>query len=142
MSLVVDASALVKFVIEEHGSKEARREFKGAFKRGWKVCAPDIALSEALNALWKHHVLLNDLNDEAFWGAVEDLLMLWRGLTSCRTADIAHEAAEIAVKHRMTVYDALYLTLALKNNATLLSFDENLRKAADELDLHIVPQRL
>ena len=141
MSLVIDASALVKIVIEEHSSKEARREFKEALEKGWKIFAPDIALSEALNALWKHHVLLKDLDEEGFWGAVEDLLMLWRGLASCRTTDIAREAVELAVKHRTTVYDALYLTLAVKNNATLLSFDENLRNVAEELGLSIVPQK-
>jgi len=51
LSIVLDASALVKLVIEETGSLEARRVVREAFAYGLNINAPDIALAEALNAL-------------------------------------------------------------------------------------------
>ncbi len=139
MNLVVDASALVKLVLEEEGSREARREFREAFIKGWEIHVPDIALPEALNALWKHHALLGDLGEEELREAVEDLLKLWRKLELHETSCLARKAVEIAAEHRVTVYDALYLALAIEMNATLLSFDENLRRTAGKLGLPIAP---
>jgi len=130
LSIVLDASALVKLVVEEPGSAETRRIVREALARGSSVNAPDIALAEALNALWKHGVLIQDLDEEEFRGAVNDLLALWSRIATHRSDSLAPRAVEIAVEHRVTVYDALYLALAESTNSTLLTFDEELKRVA------------
>jgi len=56
-----------------------------------------------------------------------------------KSVSLASKAIEIAVKYRITVYDALYLALAISTNSTLLTFDEELRKIAKEIGVAISP---
>lgn len=51
--MIVDASALVKLILEETDSDKARKIISDALKEGEDIMVPDIALSEALNAMWK-----------------------------------------------------------------------------------------
>jgi len=139
LSIVLDASALVKLVIEETGSSEARRVVREAFAYGLNINAPDIALAEALNALWRHRVLIQDLGENEFRETVNDLIALWKRITVFKSISLASKAIEIAVKYRITVYDALYLALAISTNSTLLTFDEELRKIAKEIGVAISP---
>jgi len=139
LSIVLDASALVKLVVEEPGSAEIRRIVREALARGSSINVPDIALAEALNALWKHRVLIQDLDEEGFRGAVKDLLALWRRLAVHRSESLAPRAVEIAVERRVTVYDALYLALAESTNSTLLTFDGELKGVARSIGVAVAP---
>lgn len=42
------------------------------------------------------------------------------------TADLAAEALDLALAHDITVYDATYLALAIRETATLVTADEKL----------------
>jgi len=139
LSIVLDASVLVKIVVEEPGSAEARRIVREALARESIISAPDIALAEALNALWKHRVLIQDLDEEGFRGAVKDLLILWNRVAVHRSDKLAPRAAEIAVERRVTVYDALYLALAESTNSILLTFDEELKRLARSMGVAVAP---
>ena len=59
--MILDASVLVKLVITEPGSERARDIVRRALSEGEAMACPDIALAEALNALWKQHALLGRL---------------------------------------------------------------------------------
>ena len=142
MSLVMDASALVKIVIEEEMSREARRVLREALASGYEVNVPEIALAEVLNALWRHRVLIQDLSEEEFKGALEDVLILWSKLSVHKTYMLARQAIDIAVKHRITVYDALYLALAAITNSVLLTFDKELKRIAEELGITTSPETM
>ena len=139
MTLVVDASVLVKLVLEESGSKEAREVFSNALKLGEGIFVPDIALSEAFNALWKHCFLVRDIGFEECLGAARDLLKIWRLLEVYSTDRFAVEALEVAVRKGLTFYDSLYLVLALELKGSLVSFDYELREKAKDLGLEVLP---
>ena len=79
MTLVVDASALVKLVLEEEHSEEFGKYFYTA-ALSEKIFSPDFALAEAFNAIWKHVKLLRDLGEPEGVKASRDLLKIWEKL--------------------------------------------------------------
>jgi predicted nucleic acid-binding protein len=128
--IVLDASFLVKLVIEEQSSTESRTFLKKALSLGEEAATVDIALAEVLNALWKHVTLIGDLGRDDYKNAVQDLLKLWPKLEIFSTYELAAEAAQIAFEDRITIYDALYITTALKLGAKLITFDNKLKEKA------------
>ena len=128
--IVLDASFLVKLVIEEQSSTESRSFLKKALSLGEEAATVDIALAEVLNALWKHVTLIKDLDRDDYRNAVQDFLKLWSKLEVFSTYELASEATQIAFEDRITIYDALYITTALKLGAKLITFDSKLKEKA------------
>ena len=137
--IVLDSSALVKLVLEEPRSAQARKAVMEAVKGGEKILIPDIALAESLNALWKHHLIIGDLTLNQLESSAKDLLAIWKNLTVHSTAQIAELALKIALENRVTIYDALYLALAKKERSKLLTFDERLRETAKKTNISTIP---
>jgi len=137
--IVLDASFLVKLVLEENGSDKAR-ELTRIWARNREVMATiDLALPETLNAIWKHSRKIGDLDiDEAFESA-RDLLKLWVTLKVYSSEEVAGEAFKLAVKEDITVYDALYIQLARSMRAGLATFDDKLAGIAIKYGLAIHP---
>ena len=79
--IVLDASFLIKLVLEEKGSDIAEKLFKDWIIRGEDIITVDTALSESFNALWKHYILLKDLDRSTLNEASKDLLTLWNKLS-------------------------------------------------------------
>jgi len=139
--MILDSSTIVKLLVQEPFSDRAQKLVEDALSRGEELSVPDIALAEVLNALWKYHKLLNELSTEEFHEAVRDALRLWSVLKPYKTEELALEACEIALAEKLTIYDALYLALARRLGARLLSFDERMLTAARALGIEIVPIR-
>ena len=53
-------------------------------------------------------------------------------------AELLDEALDVAAGYRITVYDALFVALALKTGAGLASFDQRLEEALEARGLDIV----
>jgi len=140
MSLVLDASALVKLVLEEEGSAETRKLVRSAILSGLEIHEPDLALAEAINAIWRHVRLLGDLKEEEGRDAVLDLLKLWGKLEIHPAERLALEALDLAFSENVTFYDSLYLALAGSLNATLVTFDGIMRERAKKLGIKTEPQ--
>ena len=136
---MLDASFLVKLVVEEEGSAIARRLIRSWARAGEPLATVDIALPEALNALWKHCVKLGDLARSDAVEAAEDLLKLWRVLRVYPSHSLAAGALELAVDEGIPVYDALYLHLAESEGAGLATFDEKLAKIAAGRGVAVYP---
>ena len=49
--IVLDASAVVKLIIDESGSDFVRKKIDSEAKEGEPIYAPDIALAEAINVI-------------------------------------------------------------------------------------------
>ncbi|MEM3430242.1 MAG: type II toxin-antitoxin system VapC family toxin [Candidatus Bathyarchaeia archaeon] len=126
-------------IIEESGSHEAREIVSSALNSGMEVIAPDIALSESLNVLWKHCFIVKDLKSDELVAAVEDLLALWNGLKECPTCSAAREVIQIASSLSITVYDSIYLAVARFYKSRLFTFDRNLEEAAWKLGISTLP---
>jgi predicted nucleic acid-binding protein len=118
--LVVDASIAVKWYVPEDGSRAAAE----LLDRGDVLVAPDLLAAELGNILWKK-VRRGELTPD------EATEMATAFVTHCpvrlRSSTLLLSAAlEIAVRFDRTVYDALYVALAVAEDGRLVTGDERL----------------
>jgi predicted nucleic acid-binding protein len=125
-NLVVDSSVAVKWFVVEPYSIEARR-ILDAYQNGiLSFLAPDLINAEFGNIIWKKHIFQGLTAPDA-----QDVLEKFRQLqfTFTLTAGLLDDAYKIAVTHRRTVYDALYLALSVRESCQCVTADEKLVNA-------------
>lgn len=119
MTIVVDASVAVKWVIPEVLSDQA-----GSLRgRADRLLAPDLLLPEAANALWKKLTRREITAREA--AQAIDLLMA-SGLDLRPSGPLLGRALALARRLRHPVYDCIYLALAQAEGTTLITADQRL----------------
>lgn len=119
MTIVVDASVAVKWVIPEELSDQAE-SLRG---RADRLLAPDLLLPEAANALWKKLLRREITTREA--AQALDLLMT-SGLDLRPSGPLLGRALTLAQRLRHPVYDCIYVALAQAEGATLVTADQRL----------------
>ncbi|AJC70785.1 nucleotide-binding protein [Thermococcus guaymasensis DSM 11113] len=119
--IVIDASALVKVVLQEPGWEEVPTEPH--------VATLDYALVEGMNAIWKA-VRRGELTTEQGRVKVTVLKTLGSSITLFDARSFFERGLEIAFKENITIYDALYIALAEALKAKLLTADEKQYYAA------------
>jgi len=131
MNVVIDASAAVGLVLAFPGTER----FAAPLEQANLVAAPDLYVAEVCNALWKYRKadLLPIARCEL---AVEQALNLPDRIEPSGALHV--EAFALACRHLHPVYDALYLVLARRNNALLLTLDRRLAALAEQLDIEII----
>jgi predicted nucleic acid-binding protein len=136
VSWVVDASVALKWVIPEVLSDEADRVRDGEDD----VAAPDLLLAEVANALWKKTVAREITFREA--DAAFELIRR-SGIDLHVTAPLLPRAMELARRLDHPVYDCVYLALAEREHAALVTADQRLfrRLSTRKLDVEIVDLR-
>ncbi|MGH3273054.1 MAG: type II toxin-antitoxin system VapC family toxin [Streptosporangiaceae bacterium] len=124
MSLsVIDASAIVAFLAfdDPRGSRVGAR-----LRTGDAFYAPTILDYEVLGALRGLARKDDRLNDSYVEECIRDLELL-----PVRREDVAPLRRRIwGLRHNLTVYDAAYVALAEKLNATLVTCDEKFARSA------------
>jgi len=126
-SLVVDSSVAVKWYLPEPGSDRAAE----LLKSGLRLLAPDLLIPEVGNVLWKRRRELPAPEIEAIVGA----------LTSAPPAllypssVLLQGALAIALARDRSVYDSLYLALAVSEGCPLITADERLGNALHGTEL-------
>jgi predicted nucleic acid-binding protein len=130
LSLVLDSNILVKLITSETGSEEARKTVTASLREGYTSYTVDAALSEALNALWKHVKIHGDLSPEEALLAAQDLREIWDRLNIIPTSELAGESLNTAIKLNVAVYDVLYLAAAQKTQARLYTADKRMFEAS------------
>lgn len=125
---VVDASVVVKLFFDEEHSKAAEKHVKQA----GELLAPDLIWAEAANVVWKR-VRRHDITPEEATGITQQLLAL--PIHVCPSADLVADALELAVRFDRSVYDGLYLALAVRRDCPLLTADQRLFNALSETPL-------
>ncbi|MDK2384349.1 MAG: type II toxin-antitoxin system VapC family toxin [Candidatus Korarchaeota archaeon] len=135
---VLDSSFLVKLVLDEEGSDEAERSIKGWILGGEGVCTLDLALPESPNAIWRRNVR-GELDEEECRKAAKDLLSILSRMKVYPAGELIMEALSIAMRYEITVYDSLYLALAVMRGADLATFDQKLRDVASEVGVKTFP---
>jgi len=123
---VIDASALSAYLLREEGFEEIRRLLVEG------VDSIELVVKEVANAILIAH-RRGRIGLEEAWRAIEAL----RSLLGVNVKVEGHEglieeAFDIALRHRTTVYDALYVALAKKLEAELGSRDEEQVKVAEK----------
>lgn len=122
MTVVVDASVAIKWVIEEEGSDAARGLFVQEI-----LTAPDFLAIECANVFWAI-ARSGKLSRELARGAVDAILATPIRLRP--TGDYASAAQAIAFDLDQTAYDSLYLAVAMAEHATLVTADGKFAAAA------------
>ena len=132
-AIVVDASALAAFILREEGWRELAKHLAHAV-------SPEHVVKEVANAIWRATRLRGFLSEEEAWKAYALLRrMVGRNLLLEPELRYLDKALEISMKQGVTVYDALYLALALEKGLPLLTLDEGQRRAAEALGIPVKP---
>ncbi|MDE2670145.1 MAG: type II toxin-antitoxin system VapC family toxin [Chloroflexota bacterium] len=122
MRLVVDASVAVKWLVDEDGSRAA----DGILEHATELHAPRLLASEVANALWRKARLREIERGDAgvLAASVAQMPVSW-------TEDerICGEATRLAVGLDRPVYDCMYLALAHRVDARLVTADERFANA-------------
>ena len=121
---VVDASVALKWVLPEEGSEAA------ANLRDTALHAPQLLLVECGNALWAR--VRRDLISADEARACFDLLST-APVTLAPDGRLMPLALELALEIDQTVYDCLYLALAVERDAALVTAD---RRFCDAVRRH------
>ena len=124
MSLVVDASVAVKWLVAEEGSEEADRLVAGDAE----LHAPRLMASEIANALWRKARL-----GQIERGRVASLLTALPQMPRRWSADetVCADAVRLALALDRPVYDCVYLALAHRINARLVTADARFANARE-----------
>ena len=116
-TLVVDASVAAKWFLPEADAAAALRLLSGRHR----LVAPDLVRAEVGNVLWKLHG--RDLLSGAEASEIiEGFLAMPVEIHD--SGFLVASALEIAMATRRTVYDSLYLALAVELDATVITADE------------------
>ena len=123
MIVVLDASAAAEIVLRRTAATELS-DFVAA--ADW-VIAPTLFVSEIVNVFWKYHSIAN-YPYEACDKHIEHAIALPDDYID--EIDIYREAFNMGCKLNHPIYDMMYLVLARRNNALLLTMDKKLTSAA------------
>jgi predicted nucleic acid-binding protein len=115
---VVDASVAVKWYVDEDDSEKARALLDTWNASGTAVLVPDFLRVEFANAISKQKIMT----------AAEKRRMVHHLLetpfdTPVTDPDMIKDALELALKLNASVYDCLYLAIAIYRKATLITAD-------------------
>ena len=126
LARVLDASASVRLILADPAAADLAERVGGAAL----VLAPELMLTELANTLWKLQRAdrLNDLD-------TQELLAEARELVDRLEPDrhLQAEALALACHLNHPVYDCLYLALARREAASLISSDRRLNALAERV---------
>ena len=98
-----------------------------------QIVAPELILYEVANAIWKHEHLLRDLKDgKSYLTIFYDLVAAGRITVISANQSLMLESYRLAKRLGITIYDALFVCLAIRLKVTLKTFDEAQRSALDK----------
>ena len=129
---IIDSSVYASVVVKDEFYEDCKRYMV------MRKVTLDLAFAEAGNVIWKH-VKMGRIKPEDAVRRSEVLRKLINTSKVYRSEDFLVEAVELAVKCDITVYDALFLALALKLNDKLVTTDRKLYEKLKDTDIsHIV----
>ena len=128
---MVDASLIGAFILKEEGWED----YAGMLENALTV---DHAAKEVGNAIWKAytrgHIGLEDVKTKL--EALKKLLS--KNLTMFPEIELLDEAMEIALSHKIPIYDSVYIALALTKGAGFSSLDETQLNVARKLGVPVI----
>jgi len=120
--VVVDASVAAKWFLPEDAVEQAQRLLDGRHM----LLAPDLLWTELANVAWKYarKGVLTRIEAERL---VIQALMFPVETHPCQP--LLLDAMRLAIEHDRTVYDCLYIALAVRESATFVTEDAKLVRA-------------
>jgi len=130
---VIDSSILTKFLLKEEGWRsilEILRETPYTL---------DLAIKETINAIWRRVRILRDISDEKAITLLNDLINIKNLMLRVEDQDqYLHKALEIALKHGITIYDALFIAQAHSKKAILITADRRQHDIALKIGINSI----
>ena len=132
--IVIDASALAKFVLREENWE---RVYEVLSKETISV---DHVVKEVANAIWKHYSIYKACSLDA---AVKRFQLL-RKIIDEELVSLESElkyldkAFEIAIQNNIPVYDALYIAQAITHSTPLATSDKRQADIAEKIKVQVV----
>lgn len=127
MSFVVDASVSIAWSVQEKHSATAQKVLAMIVKRGAVV--PSLWYLEVPNILIVKH-RRGEITIEEAKVAIDALDELEIEKDSMTESQAMATTFDLAMRHRLTTYDAAYLELALRRGLELATLDAELKAAA------------
>jgi predicted nucleic acid-binding protein len=130
VKLVLDTSFAILWLAGERGSG-AVAEFDARHHAGvLQVHAPELFVAEMANAVWK--------SVETGRRTLEEGVQMFENLKDTaielhRHRDLTTAALDIALRRGLTVYESLYVALALREVLPLFTADRKLAAAVEDL---------
>ena len=119
---VLDASVVAAAFFQEAHAEVAR----GLLTGGGTLHAPDLINAELANVIWKRHGRGEIGEDEAA-GLLADFRSLPLRITPC--GELVETALALALRTGRSVYDCVYVSLAVKIGSVLVTADKRLVNA-------------
>jgi len=136
VTLVLDTSAILKWVLNEEDSEKARRILDAYVDGALELIAPSLVFPEAGNVLARM-VRRGKLTSQAARACFRMVLEYSPAIQD--SSDLHELSLELALEHRQSHYDCLFLALARAQNCKLITADEKffrgMRQAFPEIQL-------
>jgi predicted nucleic acid-binding protein len=123
---IVDASVVVKWFVPEIHSDAARR----LLVLPHEYVAPDLLFAETANTIWKK-IRREELTAEEGQQLVADIGQIAVETVPCRA--LAEDAHALANATGRTVYDSMYVALAVRLNTRAITADDRLDAALKKI---------
>lgn len=120
--VVVDASVVIKWFVPENGTEAALR----LLQSGHQFVAPDLLFAEVANTVWKK-TLRGEVTTTHSHRLTADLEHIAVETIQCR--ELATDAHALALITSRSVYDSMYVALAIRLQTRLITADERLVNA-------------
>jgi predicted nucleic acid-binding protein len=131
MIIVIDTSAAAEIVLQRNQAKGFVKHIEDA---DW-VITPTLYISEIANVFWKYHVF-EDMPIHECEESVEDAVAIPDEYI--HEKELYKEAFAMGCQTRMPIYDMLFLTLARRHNAYLLTLDKKLKDASVKHSIRVL----
>lgn len=130
---VVDTSALIRLYIPDGPAAPGFEKFMRGVERGAdKAIAPELLLAECGNVLNRKRKM-EEISAMEARELLSDIASL--PIRYLSHLPLISTAFDLAEAHGVSVYDALYLSLAVEHEALLFTADNALQKIAEKLSL-------
>jgi predicted nucleic acid-binding protein len=129
MKVVVDASVAAKWLLPEADTAVAMRLLNSNFR----LHAPDFVALEVASVVWKRVRRGDNSRPEG-----ETMLSLLSSVPLIRhpSSDLVDAAFDIAMTYGRSVYDSVYVALAVREEAQVVTADRRLYNALQPTPLH------
>jgi len=130
MIVVLDASAGIEIALSRHNAEL----YEMKIEKASKVMTSELYKAETANVLWKYNIagLLNREEVQKRLRYCDELIDEYINIS-----ENSEEALNEGMRMKHSVYDLLYLVIARRNGAILLTQDKKLKKIAKEAGVEI-----
>lgn len=134
--IVVDASLTIAIILREENVADHAHVYDTL--RDEPIAVPAHWPAEIANALWANF-RRGRISKDRLGAAVEYLLAFEPEIDAAPSLQVVPRLVQFAENENLTVYDAIYVQLALAREATLATIDADMRACGLKLNIPLLP---